>query len=200
MTSCKLKTVNIIMTGDIGTPIDVRHVASELRDMGAESSPSIKTAVIMRSRNTRKLVVLMFASGRFVCLGTNSVSAALREIENAIAGLRSIGYDKARMMNCIVFNRVSHTALTWKPDLGALASEWPSFCSYDPELFPGVILRYPPNGSITVLVFDTGKLVITGGRAKSDVRAALDRISPLLREPTALDRISSLLRDIRLSY
>ncbi len=181
MTSCKLKTVNIIMTGDIGTPIDVRHVASELRDMGAKWKPTIKTAVILsRVFRDLKISVLMFAPGSFVCIGSNSVSAALDEIANAVVMLRCIGYCRARVMNWYVYHRLSRTMLTWKPDLGALTSMYPEFVEYDPDLFLGVILRYPPNGFITVHIFDTGELLIKGGDAKSDARTALDRVLPLL--------------------
>ncbi len=141
---------------------------------------SSETARRCERLSQAKIAVLMFASGRFVCVGANTEASAQYVLANTVVMLRSIGYSSARVMNCVVCNRVSNTQLPWKLDIGTLASNFTCFCSYDPALFPGVILRYPPNGSITVLVFDTGKLVITGGRGACDDSAALDKVFPFL--------------------
>ena len=54
-----------------------------------------------------------------------------------------------------------------------------NFVTYEPELFPGLIYRmFEPN--IVLLIFCSGKLVITGGKEKEDIYKGFQKIYPLL--------------------
>jgi transcription initiation factor TFIID TATA-box-binding protein len=67
------------------------------------------------------------------------------------------------------------------------------FCScadqYEPELFPGLIYRMR-SPKIVLLIFVSGKVVLTGGKARrflalrrSSVLRALTRVAPASAEP-----------------
>ncbi len=61
---------------------------------------------------------------------------------------------------------------------------------YEPELFPGLIYRMrSPN--IVLLIFVSGKVVITGGKARPPLRT--QQPAPCLRMPCCLHVCSSLL-------
>jgi len=55
------------------------------------------------------------------------------------------------------------------------------FCSYEPELFPGLIYRMR-SPKVVLLVFVSGKVVLTGAKAREDIYAAFDAIYPVLQE------------------
>ena len=55
------------------------------------------------------------------------------------------------------------------------------FCSYEPELFPGLIYRMR-SPKVVLLIFVSGKVVLTGAKAREDVYAAFDQIYPVLQE------------------
>ena len=54
------------------------------------------------------------------------------------------------------------------------------FCSYEPELFPGLIYRMV-KPKIVLLVFVSGKVVLTGAKERSEIEEAYDSISPILK-------------------
>ena len=72
------------------------------------------------------------------------------------------------------------TAILDKPlDLERLAFQLEGSV-YEPRKFPGI--RYKPIGgdSLTFLIYQNGKLVITGGKTKSQLKNALDEFAQLV--------------------
>jgi transcription initiation factor TFIID TATA-box-binding protein len=55
------------------------------------------------------------------------------------------------------------------------------FSTYEPELFPGLIYRMV-NPKIVLLIFASGKIVLTGAKNKSDINEAYDNIYPVLKK------------------
>ena len=60
-----------------------------------------------------------------------------------------------------------------------MAADNAMFSSYEPELFPGLIFRME-NPKVVLLIFVSGKIVLTGARSRDDVYAAFNRIYPVL--------------------
>ncbi len=52
---------------------------------------------------------------------------------------------------------------------------------YDPEQFPGLVLRLP-DMHVTFLVFGSGKLVCTGGRSRDDITVAMGKLLKELKK------------------
>lgn len=50
---------------------------------------------------------------------------------------------------------------------------------YEPELFPGLIYRMR-SPKIVLLIFVSGKVVLTGGKSRDDVYTAFENIYPVL--------------------
>ena len=53
------------------------------------------------------------------------------------------------------------------------------FCTYEPELFPGLIYRML-EPKITFLIFASGKIVITGAQKEEDIFTAFNKIKAFL--------------------
>jgi transcription initiation factor TFIID TATA-box-binding protein len=52
---------------------------------------------------------------------------------------------------------------------------------YEPELFPGLIYRMK-QPKIVLLVFVSGKIVLTGAKVRDEIYAAFENIYPVLTE------------------
>ena len=52
--------------------------------------------------------------------------------------------------------------------------------SYEPELFPGLIYRMV-KPKIVLLIFVSGKVVLTGAKVRSEIYEAFENIYPILR-------------------
>lgn len=78
-------------------------------------------------------------------------------------------------------NIVASTDVKFPIRLENLAHSHSSFCSYEPELFPGLIYRmvYP---RVVLLIFVSGKIVLTGAKERADITTAFENIYPVLTE------------------
>ena len=102
-----------------------------------------------------------------------------------------------------LWNVVSHTNLGVRPDLKKLSQRYPKLAEWDPELFPGCIFRiyFSPKklcqckpkkktGSCacncTVLVFDTGKCVVTGTSSRYDALLASECVRRMFNKDESL--------------
>lgn len=65
--------------------------------------------------------------------------------------------------------------------LEGLALAHGKFASYEPELFPGLIYRMV-TPKVVLLIFVSGKVVITGAKYHTDINTAFDKIYPVLLE------------------
>ena len=54
------------------------------------------------------------------------------------------------------------------------------FSSYEPELFPGLIYRMV-KPRIVLLIFVSGKVVLTGAKVREEIYEAFDNIYPILK-------------------
>lgn len=50
---------------------------------------------------------------------------------------------------------------------------------YEPEQFPGIVYQDPDNACI-VLIFRTGKIVVTGANSKDSVRQAVRKLKDIV--------------------
>ena len=200
----EMSVQNLVFTGVLGASVRLPHVASALARHGAELNQKRFSAVIMRIHmNVRetdyedvmlqqlqpvelvrprlmKIAVLIFRNGNLVCTGAKTFAAARYMLLRTAENLRAIGYADARIVRMNVRNMVGRAQLPCRIDRERMARELSAFVNYDPEQFPGAVVRHPMTRPITLLVFDSGRVVVTGTKCKARADAALARIKPLL--------------------
>jgi transcription initiation factor TFIID TATA-box-binding protein len=65
--------------------------------------------------------------------------------------------------------------------LESLNTEHSNFSTYEPELFPGLIYRmHEPK--IVLLIFASGKIVLTGAKNREDIVRAFDKMYNVLKK------------------
>uniref|UniRef100_M8AYD8 TATA-box-binding protein 1 n=1 Tax=Aegilops tauschii TaxID=37682 RepID=M8AYD8_AEGTA len=148
---------NIVSTVNLDCRLDLKQIALQARN--AEYNPKRFAAVIMRIRDP-KTTALIFASGKMVCTGAKS------EEHSKLAARKY-----ARIVQKLGF------PATFK----GLAYSHGAFSSYEPELFPGLIYRMK-QPKIVLLVFVSGKIVLTGAKVRDEIYAAFENIYPVLTE------------------
>lgn len=65
--------------------------------------------------------------------------------------------------------------------LEGLAYAHGHFSSYEPELFPGLIYRMV-KPKVVLLIFVSGKIVLTGAKVRDEIYQAFNNILPVLSE------------------
>ena len=122
----------------------------------------------------------IFGAGKLVCTGARTIHQAIYTINAVIEKLQKAGYDDARFSPLQTENMVASVRTPWRFDLAKLHREHTEFCDYEPDLFPGVAFHHPDLGRIAILVFESGKMVVTGVRLKKNICDALDTAMPYI--------------------
>ncbi len=168
-----IKIENVVASTSIGQEIDLKQATLGLE--GADYDPKRFPGVVFRTKDP-KTAALIFRSGKIVCTGAKSIDDVYKGVENVFQSLRNIGIDVKGTPEIKVQNIVAsgdlHTVLNLNTIAIGLGLE---NIEYEPEQFPGLVYRLS-DPKVVVLLFGTGKLVITGGRKPEDAVNAVDRI------------------------
>lgn len=124
-----------------------------------------------------KFTALVFASGKITLCGCRS-ETILCQASNIMADFfTSIGYECSPSL--VLQNVVAVFTYPHRLDLIKLHSFSPTNFSLEPELFPGLIYRHPTS-SFRVMIFISGKMIITGIKQTSLISNIIHSLMPYL--------------------
>ncbi|KAJ3309257.1 putative tubulin polyglutamylase ttll1 [Boothiomyces sp. JEL0838] len=149
---------NIVATVNLDCKLDLKTIALHARN--AEYNPKRFAAVIMRIREP-KTTALIFASGKMVVTGAKSEEQSKLAARKYARIVQKLGF-QAKFTDFKIQNIVGS-------------------CDYEPELFPGLIYRMV-KPKIVLLIFVSGKIVLTGAKVREEIYQAFENIFPVLNE------------------
>ncbi|XP_065067746.1 uncharacterized protein LOC135693247 [Rhopilema esculentum] len=167
---------NIVSTVNLGCKLDLKKIALHARN--AEYNPKRFAAVIMRIREPRT-TALIFSSGKMVCTGAKSEEQSRLAARKYARVIQKLGFP-AKFVDFKIQNIVGSCDVKFAIRLEGLVLAHAQFCSYEPELFPGLIFRMA-KPRIVLLIFVSGKVVLTGAKVRSEIYEAFENIYPLLK-------------------
>jgi len=149
----------------------------------------------MRIRDP-KTTALIFASGKMVVTGAKSEDDSRLASRKYARIIQKLGFNAKftdfKIQNIVVCNDgTCHTDagansyqgscdIKFPIRLEGLASRHHMFSSYEPELFPGLIYRMI-KPKIVLLIFVSGKIVLTGAKVREEIYQAFEMIYPVLQ-------------------
>ncbi|XP_017783777.1 PREDICTED: TATA-box-binding protein [Nicrophorus vespilloides] len=167
---------NIVSTVNLSCKLDLKKIALHARN--AEYNPKRFAAVIMRIREPRT-TALIFSSGKMVCTGAKSEDDSRLAARKYARIIQKLGFP-AKFLDFKIQNMVGSCDVKFPIRLEGLVLTHNSFCSYEPELFPGLIYRMV-KPRIVLLIFVSGKVVLTGAKVRQEIYEAFDNIYPILK-------------------
>lgn len=183
-----VEIVNIVASGRIDTELELGTVAGDLQE-----SPWIASAEHSRRSGNRLLINfpdgetlgILAPSGVYVFTGANSHEDIATAKHNLLSALTDLGIttgvelspseiiDPFEVQNVVCTAEItSDTRLDLNKLAIALGLER---TEYEPEQFPGLVFK-PNNTNSTILVFASGKAVITGVKTKNLAAKALQEL------------------------
>ena len=178
MQDYKIKIENVVASTQIGENIDLNKISREIKD--SEYKPKQFPGLVLRTKEP-KAAALVFRSGKVVCTCSKSVEDARRAVKQIVKMLKEIGISVIDEPEVKVQNIVASADLGVDLNLNAIAIGLGlENIEYEPEQFPGLVYRLD-NPRVVVLIFGSGKMVVTGGKSPEDARKAVERISEELR-------------------
>jgi len=175
---------NVVASTGIEQELDLDALAVDLT--GSSYDPENFPGVVYRLQEP-KAAMLIFRSGKIVCTGANSIEAVHEALEIAFDRLRDLDIPVPDEPEITVQNIVSTADLGTSLNLNAIAIGFGlEHVEYEPEQFPGLVYRLD-DPDVVVLLFGSGKLVITGGKTVDDAAAAADVVTEELEALGLLD-------------
>lgn len=174
-----LATENVVASTSIDQELDLERLAADLG--GVQYDPARFPGIVYRLHDP-KAASLIFRTGKLVCTGANSESAVTTAIEQTFTALRALGVVVPENPEITIQNIVSTGDLERRLNLNALAVGFGfEQVEYEPEQFPGLVYRLN-EPDVVVLLFGSGKLVITGGTQPEDAERAIETVHAEIEE------------------
>jgi len=168
----KVTVVNVVASVHLGLNINLDSLAPRL--MGGRYEPEHFPGLVYRL-DKPKVAALIFSTGKIICTGARSIEDVSLAVEKILKKLRSAGVEiTATSPKVVVQNIVATSDLGGELNLDAIAISLDNV-EYEPEQFPGLVYRMT-DPKVVLLLFGSGKIVITGGKSLNDANGAAANI------------------------
>ena len=176
--SAKFKIQNVVVSGKLHRDIPLKQVTDAYKD--AEENLNRFPGICLRFKKP-KCAILLFGNGKLVLTGLKFSKDAPIVVERLIHRLNAIGIEivekpHLKIVNVVVSLVLSNTTI----DLDK-ASLLLDSSIYEPEVFPGLIYRIAEPKAV-FLIFSSGKVVLTGLKAESQIVPAIKLLGKNLKD------------------
>eukprot|EP01033_Poteriospumella_lacustris_P009832 gene9832-7037_t len=175
--SFHIKVQNVVATVELDTTLDLEKIAHTARN--AEYNPQRFQAVIIRIREPRT-TALIFHSGKLIVTGAKDEDACKTAAKKFVGIIQKIGF-AAHFGKFKIQNMTGTCDVGFPIRLEGFLYKHASQSTYEPELFPGLVYRMT-DPKVVLLIFVSGKVVITGAKSTEDLLKAMEEIYKHLEE------------------
>ncbi|RCV62828.1 transcription initiation factor TFIID TATA-box-binding protein [Methanophagales archaeon] len=178
MSEINIKIENVVANARITESLDLEYVESQLEE--AMFTKKKFPGLVYRTKEP-KSAFLIFRSGKVVCTGAKTKEGVRTVMDKLAADLRGVGIEVEEHPEFKVQNIVASADLGKELNLGAIVMGLElEGMEYEPEVFPGLVYRITDPKS-AILIFSSGKLVITGGKTLDDCKKSVEILLTKLR-------------------
>ncbi len=168
---------NIVATVSLEQTLDLYAIERSLPNV--EYDPDQFPGLVFRLEKP-KVTALIFKSGKMVVTGAKSTEELINAVKKIIKylkkyGIEIIGKPKIQIQNIVASANIM---VNVNLDMAAYLLE---NNMYEPEQFPGLIYRMD-DPKVVLLIFSSGKMVITGAKREKEVFDAVEKIYNKLTE------------------
>lgn len=173
----KIKIENVVASTDIKKVISLDKLLNVLE--ASEYEPEQFPGLVYRLDDP-KVATLIFRSGKIICVGARSPSAAREALRKTVKNIKKIGIRfnvdnlKVKIENIVVAVNLGRDL-----NLDQLAFQLEN-SEYEPEQFPGLVYRiYEPK--VAFLLFSSGRVVCAGAKSMEAVKRAVKKLEATLK-------------------
>lgn len=176
-----VKIRNVVASANLHQKIDLNAIMRTF--INVKYAPKRFPGLVFPLKSPRT-TTLIFSTGKMVCTGAKSVKTAKRAVRKVVKELKEEGFIIKRKPDITIQNIVSTADMGVRVDLEGVA-ELQDNVMYEPGMFPGVIYRMK-EPRVVILIFHSGKMVITGAKTGRDAEEAVRKLMALLRDEDLL--------------
>jgi transcription initiation factor TFIID TATA-box-binding protein len=175
----KLGIINVIAVSDLKKQVDLAKIGQNINVSYDPHKYGGRVAYLKTKTMYGKVSV--FNSGKMISIGTKSVTQAKEDIHKAIEFLENVLNIRVFLETIDVVNIVASIDLGKNVDLEATALKI-SQTIYEPDQFPGLILRFSEPNRASILLFSSGKAIINGVKSERVARKVADQLQSLVKK------------------
>lgn len=173
-----IKIENIVATVILDQQLDLNAIEHSL-PTNVTYQPDQFPGLILRLEKP-KTTALIFKSGKMVVTGAKSTQMLIQAVKRIIQLLRKrgiviTGRPKIQVQNIVASGDI-HAQVNLERAAYLLEDSM-----YEPEQFPGLIHRMR-DPRVVLLIFSSGKMVITGAKEEREVEEAVTKIADKLKQ------------------
>ena len=166
-----LKIENIVASGVIADSIDLVELSNKVKN--CELNKKRFPGAVYRIEDP-KIASLIFSSGKIVLTGIRNNKALTDGLAIIIKSLNEAGIDTLKEPKVAITNMVcSYDFGKYININNVVVTLNLENIEYEPEQFPGLVYRIK-DPKIVVLIFSSGKIILTGGKNLKDVKKGID--------------------------
>jgi transcription initiation factor TFIID TATA-box-binding protein len=179
MSESDVEVVNIAALGTLGGEVDIEQIVEDADLPVANFDPEYNAA-FFRFEEDGELIIL-YTSGKYILRGGDEFEK-MHEVNSQFLDFISDLGIQVNNPTLEVKNVVSVGNLERQIDLNTLTIALGlEQTEYEPEQFPGLVYR-PSDSRCVLLIFASGKVVITGGRSEKEDNQAFKSLQQFLEE------------------
>jgi len=180
------KIINIVSSINLGCNLNIKNLVLKFKN--AEYNSTKSSIISLKSKNS-KISATIFSGGKMVCTGAKSEKEAKSECMKFSKIVKKTGYN-VELKDFKIQNIVASYDINFKISLFTLYSKINNskifgnnnnYCKYNKSIFLGLIF-YEDQLKISFNIFESGKVVLSGGKKRKDIEDAFRNIYPLLVE------------------
>jgi transcription initiation factor TFIID TATA-box-binding protein len=172
----KQTIVNVIATASLNQNMDLEKLC-QFKEIIYDKEAYRGLVAYLKTRQMQGKVSI-FSSGKMISIGTKSEAQADKELHLANQFLTEKGVIKASKLESKTQNIVVTADFGHEVNLEELSQNTRAI--YEPEQFPGAILRLKQPYKASILIFASGKIVITGLKKTEQILTIIEEIQRLI--------------------
>lgn len=174
-----VKIENVVASAKLCDTIDL--VAAAAKIPGAEYNKKRFPGILLRFDNP-KISALLFSSGKVVLTGAKNQDILKEGMLHLLRVMNETDIRIGKNTEYSIRNIVTSADVGKRVNLNKIALTL-SFdkVEYEPEQFPGLVYRIE-NPKAVVLMFGSGKFIVTGSKTEEDAKAAVLKMYDVLSE------------------
>jgi len=176
--SVQFEIVNVVATATLDHSIDLRSLYELFPNEATYNPKKYGGRVLYFKSKKMKSKVSIFSSGKIISVGTTSEEDATNDLQHVREMLAEKGLIQHTSLEVKIQNIVATTNFDKSIDMEKVAEELHGV--YEPEQFPGTIIRIQEPYRATVLLFTSGKAVIAGTKSLSQLHSVVETLSKSL--------------------
>jgi transcription initiation factor TFIID TATA-box-binding protein len=118
---------------------------------------------------------------KMIVTGAKLITESINAAKKYVQIINRVGFPEARFVasNYKIQNMTATCDFGFPIRLEGLIYAHSALSTYEPELFPGLIYRMV-DPKVTLLIFVSGKVVVTGAKTEESLQQAIENIFPIL--------------------